>query len=161
MNQPNVEFLPPLPGEGLITLQLLVETDQENLYPIAHVLPNGLVYLLSSTRSQLLTPDTFQPVAELPPLIGKRTYPYAASSVLLALRPQNNYLAEVVVCGGGTGYTKDSPAVDTCGRISPLAQGAVWQMEQMPAPRLMPDMTLLPDGTVFIANGAAQGWGGI
>jgi hypothetical protein len=100
LNQPNMEFLPPYVGEGVIELQLLVETDTYNLYPIAHVLPNGLVFLLAGERSQLLDPVTFNPLLELPLLQGKRTYPFAGSSVLLTLRPANNYLAEVLVCGG-------------------------------------------------------------
>jgi hypothetical protein len=100
LNQPNMEFLPPYVGEGVIEVQLLVETDTYNLYPIAHVLPNGLVFLLAGERSQLLNPMTFQPLLELPLIQGKRTYPFAGGSVLLTLRPSNNYLAEVFVCGG-------------------------------------------------------------
>ena len=100
LNQPNVEFLPPYPGEGLIQLQLLVETDTYNLYPIAHLLPNGLIYILAGERSQLLDPVNFTPVLELPLIQGKRTYPFAGGSVLLPLKPSANYLAEVLVCGG-------------------------------------------------------------
>ena len=66
-----------------------------------------------------------------------------------------------LVCGGGTGTIVTAPALSDCGRIAPLTENPVWQMEEMPTgPRLMPDMTLLPDGTVFIANGAANGWAG-
>lgn len=32
-----------------------------------------------------------------------------------------------------------------------------WTREEMPAPRVMPYSTLLPDGTVFVANGGATG----
>jgi hypothetical protein len=147
-----------LQNEQLITLQLLVETDTYNLYPIAHVLNNGYVYILAGDRSQVFNPLTFVPLFELPVLKGKRTYPTAGSSVLLTLRPSLNYQSEVLVCGGTSGFTADSPALNTCGRIAPLQPQAQWEMEEMPMPRLMPDMTLLPDGTVFIANGAAIGY---
>jgi hypothetical protein len=116
--------------------------------------------MMAGDRNQLLDPDTFQTLLELPPIVGRRTYPLAGSSVLLPLRPSNNYFAEVLTCGGGSDFNKAAPALNTCGRLAPLVQGAQWVMEAMPYPRLMPDMTLLPDGTVFIANGAAFGWGG-
>ncbi|KAI8929563.1 glyoxal oxidase N-terminus-domain-containing protein [Entophlyctis helioformis] len=160
-NQPNMEFVPPAAGEQVITLQLLVDTDTYNMYPHAHLLPNNLVFLMAGDRSQLLNPNTFAPVAELPVIPdGKRTYPFTGGSVLLTLSPRNNYLAEVLVCGGGTGTVITAPALASCGRISPLDPAAQWQMEAMPYARVMPDLTLLPDGTVLILNGAQTGWAG-
>ena len=35
-----------------------------------------------------------------------------------------------------------------------------WQLENMTAPRVMPDTVLLPDGTVFICNGGSTGTAG-
>ncbi|KAF9137414.1 hypothetical protein BG015_002731, partial [Linnemannia schmuckeri] len=49
---------------------------------------------------------------------------------------------------------------DQCGRIKPLAQDADWVMEAMPMGRMMPDMTLLPDGSVMMFNGANMGTAG-
>ena len=79
-NQPNVEFVPPRMGEQVINLPLLVETDTYNLYPIAHLLPNNQVFLMAGERSQLLNSETFQALVELPPIVGKRTYPFAGNS---------------------------------------------------------------------------------
>lgn len=156
LNQPNIEFIPPRLGEEVITLQLLVETDQDNLYPIAHLLPTNLVFIMAGVRSQIFDPDTFEPLFELPVLVGKRTYPYAGGSVMLPLRPENQYLAEILVCGGGSGPAKDAPALDTCARIIPNGLNPQWNYEIMPVARLMPDLVNLPDGTIFITNGMTQ-----
>jgi hypothetical protein len=161
-NQPSVEYLPPLEGDLPIQIQLLVETDQMNLYPNAHLLENGMVFLLAADRAQLLDPLNFELIQELPPIPGGyRTYPYTGSSVLLSLIPANNYQSEILVCGGTSGPNKEAPALDSCGRILPTnLDNPLWNMEKMPMARLMPDMVILADGNILILNGASTGWAG-
>jgi hypothetical protein len=158
VNQPSVEFLPS--GGEPITIPLLVETDTYNLYPIVHLLPNGQVFLLSGERSQLLDPQTFEMQEELVPIVGKRTYPFTGSSVLLSLEPQNEYQPQVLVCGGGTDTYKDAPGLEDCGLLGPLDEEPAWVMDALTGPRVMPDMVLLADGTVLIINGCRQGYAG-
>ncbi len=74
---------------------------------------------------------------------------------------------EILVCGGSTygaflNVGAELPASISCGRIAPLSATPAWAMEDMPLRRNMGDMVLLPDRTVLILNGAAngaQGWG--
>ncbi len=74
---------------------------------------------------------------------------------------------EILVCGGSTygaflNVAAELPASISCGRIAPLSATPAWAMEDMPLRRNMGDMVLLPDRTVLILNGAAngaQGWG--
>ncbi|PQQ11433.1 WSC domain-containing protein [Prunus yedoensis var. nudiflora] len=51
-------------------------------------------------------------------------------------------------------------ALRTCGRLKVSDQKPYWVMEEMPVPRVMADMLLLPTGDVVIINGAALGTAG-
>ncbi len=141
----------------------------DNLYPYVHLLPNDQIFLFANQYAVLFDWKTVTAVKQLPNLPGgPRNYPSAGSSVLLPLSAYIDYtLPEVVVCGGATygAFLNPGaalPATASCGRIAPLTEGANWQMENMPLRRNMGDMVLLPDRTVLIINGAAngaQGWG--
>jgi len=54
------------------------------------------------------------------------------------------------------------PALRTCGRIkiTDPEPAAAWVVEDMPSPRVMGDMILLPHGEVLIINGATDGIAG-
>lgn len=141
----------------------------DNLYPYVHLLPNDQIFMFANQYSILFDWKTVTAVKQLPNLPGgPRNYPSAGSSVLLPLSGHIDYeLPEVVVCGGATygAFLNPGaalPSTASCGRIAPLSEGANWQMENMPLRRNMGDMVLLPDRTVLIVNGAAngaQGWG--
>ena len=159
-NQPTLELLPHRQDESVIELSLLKELPDYVWYPIAHVLSNGQIFLMAGDRSQLLHQASFKTLKELPKIEGDRTYPLTGGSVLLPLRPQEKYKAEVLVCGGGSKMEDDAPALKTCGRILPTSKDPKWLVEDMPGPRIMPDMVLLPDGTVYLGNGAKSGYAG-
>ncbi|RKO85917.1 hypothetical protein BDK51DRAFT_7000, partial [Blyttiomyces helicus] len=90
-----------------------------------------------------------------------RTFPSSASSVLLPLKASENYRPEIMVCGGSSGDAPNPKALDDCGRIHPLDAEPQWAFEQLPdGPRTMGDAVLLPEGNVFIVNGARAGSGG-
>ena len=141
----------------------------DNLYPFVHLLPNNQLFIFANRDSCLYDWTSNTVVKDFPTIPGEpRNYPSAGSSVLLPLTAASGFnYPEVLVCGGAAygAYLNPSAglaASSTCGRISPLADGADWAMEYMPQQRTMGDMVLLPTGDTLIINGAAngaQGWG--
>ncbi|KAG8090717.1 hypothetical protein GUJ93_ZPchr0011g27075 [Zizania palustris] len=170
----NFEFFPRDDVPQLTLFPFLDETTEmgaeNNLYPFLHLLPDGTVFAFANDRAVVFDPYNRAPLRRLPAIPGgvPRNYPSSGSSVLLLLRPESPLHAEVLVCGGtprgayqlalrnGTFV----PADRTCGRIAPTDANPVWAMEEMPMPRVMGDMVLLPTGDVLIVNGAATGTAG-
>jgi hypothetical protein len=143
---------------------------EDNLYPFLHLLPDATVFVFANDRAVVFDPYNRAPLRRLPAIPGgvPRNYPSSGSSVLLPLRPDSPSHAEVLVCGGAPrgAYRLAlrngtfAPADRTCGRIAPTDANPVWAMEEMPLPRAMGDMVLLPTGDVLIVNGAAAGTAG-
>jgi hypothetical protein len=81
--------------------------------------------------------------------------------VLLPLRPTTDppYRATVMMIGGGgPGAGIAAPATASCELLDTAADPRAWRLTApMNHPRVMPDAVLLPDGTVFVANGSDQG----
>ncbi|KAL1924184.1 uncharacterized protein VTP21DRAFT_7219 [Calcarisporiella thermophila] len=161
-NNPTYEFYPRKPeDEPNYELPILRTTIPYNLYPQVHVLPNGNLFILSNKDAVLYDYQKHSTVRELPQVPGvPRTYPLTGGSVLLPLNPDDNYRAEILVCGGVSAMERTIESDDTCARITPLDDHPEWHMEKMPNRRTMPDMTLLADSNVHIANGAQQGFAG-
>ncbi|KAF9021791.1 hypothetical protein BGZ52_001442 [Haplosporangium bisporale] len=143
INVPNFELFPPLPGpQKTIDFPFLVETLPNNLYPIVHLLPDKNLFILASTKAIILSTSTWKIIKRLPDIPGPpRNYPLTGGSVLLPLTPENKFQPEILM-------PRASPPTPT------------WEMEDMPFGRMMPDMTLLADGTVAIMNGAETGTAG-
>ncbi|RKO87350.1 glyoxal oxidase N-terminus-domain-containing protein, partial [Blyttiomyces helicus] len=134
-----------------------------NLYPALHLMPNTPDHIFTIIGDQVFIYDYInnQNVTTLPFLPNPRTFPSSASTVLLPLKASENYRPEVMVCGGSSGDAPNPLALDDCGRIHPLDAEPEWTFEKLPdGPRTMGDAILLPDGTVFITNGARLGSGG-
>jgi len=100
---------------------------------------------------------------------GARSYPSTASSALLPLDSANNFQKlEIIICGGSPmgAFTKVRnkktyvQALSSCGRMEITSQNPQWQMENMPGPRVMGDMLILPTGELLIINGARNGTAG-
>ena len=164
-NNPSFEMLDP---EGVshgasITMPLLVKAQPYFMYPFVHLLPTGDLFVFTSKSSQLFSVADLKAIKSLPDLPGDyRTYPNTGGSVLLPLSSANNWSASVIICGGGAYQDIDSPTDPSCGRMNPLAEDSVWEIDAMPEGRGMVEGTLLPDGTVLWLNGAdkgAQGFG--
>ncbi|GMY26072.1 aldehyde oxidase GLOX [Fagus crenata] len=146
--------------------------DENNLYPFVHLLPDGNLYIFANKRSILFDYNRNLVVKEFPVIPGdfKRNYPSTGSSVLLPLRLNGTELpeAEVMVCGGAPNgafnnssyYRVFVSAANTCGRLRVTDPNPQWVMEEMPMPRVMSDMLLLPTGEVIIINGAMNGTAG-
>ncbi|ORY02248.1 hypothetical protein K493DRAFT_334707 [Basidiobolus meristosporus CBS 931.73] len=164
INVPTFELYPQLPDDpfkGQKELNLLKETLPNNLYPAAHLLPNGNLFIFASTKSVILNTKTWEVERELPEIPGGvRTYPLTGASILLPLSSENKYQAEVLICGGSTKYNRNSPGITSCGRINLDDENPQWEMEEMPIPRVMPDMMALPDGKLIILNGVQVGTAG-
>ncbi|KAM3293521.1 hypothetical protein ACQJBY_036837 [Aegilops geniculata] len=175
--QYNFEFFPhdgvngPPPLTFFPFLDETTEVDAENnLYPFLHLLPDGTVFVFANDRAVVFDPYNRTPLRRLPTIPGgvPRNYPSSGSSVLLPLRPEYPTHAEVLVCGGAPRGAYQLalrngtfvPTERTCGRIAPTDANPVWAMEEMPLPRVMGDMVLLPTGDVLIVNGAAAGTAG-
>ncbi|KAI0691022.1 copper radical oxidase [Cytidiella melzeri] len=174
-NNPTIEYFPPkdINGEnGLpIKLQFFVDTLNSNLFPIAFSLPDGKVFMAANHDAMIY--DWKNNVERRLPQIpnGVRvTYPMTGTGVLLPLTPANNYMPEILLCGGSTvddtkpGYeiSSQDSASSQCSRMVLTDEGiaAGWQVEQMPQARTMPDAVLLPTGKVLIVNGAGSGISG-
>lgn len=126
-------------------------------YPRCHVLRDGSVFVVSDMADgdvhrwlPYTDPQNWTRVADAPAGYTGNPQPY--TSVLLALRHQNEYAPDVLVCGLGTAR-----------RIQPLASNPAWTptagrtMDRTPA-RIYPLATLLPTGEVFVSGGTTSGF---
>ncbi|KAL5553953.1 hypothetical protein UlMin_041354 [Ulmus minor] len=178
------EFFPKNSGNDLsfrsYFLRFLVETmdpyEENNLYPFLHLLPDGNLFIFANNRSISLDYNLHRTVKEFPVIPGgfKRSYPSTGSSVLLPLRLKPSFFqtilpeAEVMICGGAPpgAYNMSNKArvfvsaARTCGRLRVTDPNPEWVMEEMPMPRVMSDMLILPNGDVIIINGASNGTAG-
>ncbi|XP_051134950.1 aldehyde oxidase GLOX [Andrographis paniculata] len=169
-DQFNYEFYPKIfPGE-FRPLYFLKETKDEyenNLYPFVHLLPDGNLFIFANTRAILYDYINNRLITEFPPIPGgdPRNYPSSGSSVLLPLDDQN-LQPEIIICGGAPQRAVERAiqgaflrTTSTCGRLK-IKPTATWTMENMPLPRVMGDMLILPDGNLIIINGAGSGVAG-
>ncbi|XP_059650394.1 aldehyde oxidase GLOX-like [Cornus florida] len=172
----NYEFYPKKPKE-LYKLPFLRETsdpfEENNLYPFVYLLPDGNVYIFANNRSISYDYVNHRIIKEFPVIPGeKRSYPATGASVLLPIRLTGGNTrspeVEVMICGGANGgayltaekHRKFVEASKTCGRLKLTDPKPQWVMEEMPMPRVMPDMVLLPTGDIIIVNGASNGTAG-
>ncbi|KAG0578990.1 hypothetical protein M758_4G054000 [Ceratodon purpureus] len=168
--QPSYEFVPHQ-GKAAIPLAILSKAfapkpeGENNIYPFVHLLPDGNLFIFANVYSTVFNYKTNRVVKNLPDL-GRdpRVYPYSGTSTLLPLSPADGYRAIVFICGGGPlgAYGKAKgrnylTALDTCGRIEPLAANAKWSVEKMPGPRVMVDGVILPTGEFLYVNGMQAG----
>lgn len=193
---PTCETIPAGAG-GAQFLHFLVEAWPYHSYPFVYVLPSGELfvfikncsYFLKSVRDKwnrekwevtkgpkLGSQNHNQQEIEEP----AKHYPNSATSVLLPLLPEDNYLAKVMIIGGSganiypqwadniiPGFDCKSHEIDAlnkCYRIGinpESTDSAEWEeTEPMKNPRVMPDAVLLPDGNVLVVNGLSKGFAG-
>lgn len=165
------EFVPGRPA-GQVALPFLQEThkvfgDDQNLYPFLHLLPSGNVFIFARRDSILLDPISGIIVRKYPTLQGEpRNYPTQGSSVMMPLDSGDGFtMATIMVCGGANDNAYSDPATQyaasaTCGLLEATAADPQWTLLDMPFPRVMGDMILLPHGRVLLINGAQQGSAG-
>ncbi|THU91855.1 hypothetical protein K435DRAFT_673254 [Dendrothele bispora CBS 962.96] len=177
ISNPTYEFFPPKNINGFNGVQIpnkfLNDTLNANHFPIMMLLPSGNIFVAANRQAMLFNwrnnTEVGQRLPEIPNGI-RVTSPYSAGAVLLPLTPENNYTPEVMICGGSNvsdainplQLSSQTPASTQCARMVLTPQGiaADWTVEDMPQPRVMPELILLPDGRILIVNGAQTGVAG-
>jgi uncharacterized membrane protein len=122
-----------------------------DLYPRLHLLPNGKVfYSGSQTTSKLFDPstNTWNTSVAKTNYSGTRTY---GTSVLLPLRPGNNYDPQVMIMGGGNPATNTTEIIDM-GALTPAWQSG----PNMSQPRIEMNAVILPNGRVLALGGSTN-----
>jgi hypothetical protein len=167
-NNPSFEFYPN-PNNKKYDLSVLKVQEgstvqRYTLYSFAYVLPDGNIFLLVDRRTVIWNPYTNTIVKTLPIApAGLRNYPLTGGVLALPASASNGYWPDILACGGNSIFTKTGEATRQCGRIKTkdYAKGtSKWSSENMPSPRVMPDMVNLPNGKVLIINGAMNGVAG-
>ncbi|XP_030531300.2 aldehyde oxidase GLOX-like [Rhodamnia argentea] len=143
---------------------------ENNLYPFLHLSSDGNLFIFANRDSILFDYKRDKVVKKFPQIPGKgsRSYPSSGSSVIFPLEHGNKFCkVEVMVCGGAAtgahraaGHGKFLKGLQSCGRMVITGDEHKWKMEDMPGPRLMNDMIILPMGHVLIINGAQRGSAG-
>jgi hypothetical protein len=137
-----------------------------DLYPFVFVLPSGELLVHSRTVTRFLDWSSLDwSATELPGVSPvSRTYPGQGSAVLLPLLPGEDppYRARVLVVGGGGADPLDldvsTPARNSVELLDLGEPIPAWrETASMAHPRVMPDATLLPDGSVLVSGGSATG----
>ncbi len=170
----NYEFLPN--SRGVTNLPFLQQTDdrccENNLYPFTHLAADGNLFIFANQDSILLDWKSGKVIQNYPTLPGgPRNYPSSGSSVLLPIQAATGFtVSEVVICGGAPAgsFNKANagiyePALQSCGRIEITGTAEPkWATFNMPFPRVLGDMLILPTADILIINGAqagTAGWG--
>ncbi|CAJ1974974.1 unnamed protein product [Sphenostylis stenocarpa] len=170
------EFVPKIsPGENFFDLPFLHQTNDNNeggnnLYPFLHLSSDGNLFVFANRDSILLNLRRNKVIKTFPriPGEGSRNYPSSGSSVILPLDHRDNFQkVEVMVCGGSSTGAFTAAAkgrflegLRSCGRMVITGNNHKWDMENMPKPRLLHDMLILPKGDILIINGAEHGCAG-
>lgn len=146
-------------------------TEGNNLYPFLHLSSDGNLFIFANRDSILINPRRNRVIKTFPRIPGKgsRNYPSSGSSVLLPLDHKDNNFrkSEVMICGGAASGAHRAAkegrflkGLSSCGRMVITGNKHVWEMENMPGPRLLHDMIILPTGRIMIINGAKSGAAG-
>ncbi|CAG8713680.1 7788_t:CDS:2, partial [Acaulospora colombiana] len=167
VTNPTYEFYP---GDSQsTTIQFLVDTLPYNLYPAVILLPGppgqNWLYMAANRKAQIWDYVKQTVVKTLPDIPGgPRTYPCTGTSTLLPLSYENNYNAEIIVCGGSSEpFAPDSVTDKDCVRLDLSQTNLTWVSEpfgDLPTGRLMADVIHMPDGKLLFVNGAGQGYAG-
>lgn len=171
------EFVPKTGKEKSFDLPLLHQTynkreGESNLYPFLHLSSDGNIFIFANQDSVLFNYKRNRVVKTFPriPGGGSRNYPSTGSSVILPLDYRNKFQeVEVMICGGSASGAYRAAkrgqflkGLQSCGRMMITGNTHKWEMEEMPEPRLLNDMLILPTGNILIINGAktgCAGWG--
>jgi hypothetical protein len=103
---PSIEILPaPAGGPTYLTMDWLLATDPNNLYPFSFVLPHGNIFIIYYNQARILNEVTFATVTTFPTIpgavnaAGGRTYPMEGTAMVM---PQHSPYTDpftVLTCG--------------------------------------------------------------
>ncbi|KAF8491027.1 glyoxal oxidase [Gautieria morchelliformis] len=156
-----------------VNLDILDSTLPANLFPLTWLLPSGNLFLQVNWAASIFAykdnafSGTENPIANIPGAV--RTYPASASSAMLPLTPQNNWTATILFCGG-TNLQPDQwstdwnvaqyPSSDSCVNITPDVSTNWVTDDALPHGRVMGSFVFMPNGKLFLVNGAGTGVAG-
>ncbi|QRW26896.1 glyoxal oxidase [Rhizoctonia solani] len=166
-NNPTYEFFPSK-GDP-VGLNILTKTLPANLFPLTWLLPSGNLFIQTNWGTEVFDykSNTEYELDDIPHAV--RTYPASGASIMLPLTPANNWTATVLFCGGSD-LQPDQwvenwaiaayPADATCVKMTPDVDAKWTDDDSLPEGRTMGNMIALPNGQIFMVNGANQGVAG-
>ncbi|KAI0051619.1 copper radical oxidase, partial [Auriscalpium vulgare] len=176
-SEPTFEFYPSR-GGNLAISQFMIKTSGLNSYAHMYLMPSGKMFVQANYSSMIWDYNANVETA-LPDMPNQivRVYPASGATAMLPLTPANNYTPTVLFCGGSDMTdeqwgnfsfpnidTWNHPASADCQRITPEptdGSAPVYvQDDDMPVGRTMGQFIALPDGTLLVLNGGANGTAG-
>ncbi|WOO79788.1 Aldehyde oxidase GLOX [Vanrija pseudolonga] len=165
-DNPTYEFYPSRGAPK--KMQLLADTTTLNLYALTWLLPSGKLFIQSGNTASLFDPNAgveTRGFSNVP--FSVRVYPGSGASASLPQTPDNNWDLRVFICGGTNSNWSLGQAVtklksdNSCISISPDKGEKSWTTEDsMDQGRVMGEFVSLPDGRLFLVNGALSGTAG-
>ncbi|CAE6410335.1 unnamed protein product [Rhizoctonia solani] len=166
-NNPTIEYYPSRGNP--VGLPMLMRTLPANLYTLTWLLPSGMVFMQTNLGTQLYDTENNveYPLADMPHAV--RTYPASGATTMLPLTPANNWTATILFCGGSDLKPEQwrvsdplvtYPADASCVSMTPDVSTDWKDEDTMPLGRTMGNFVILPNGKIFLGNGANTGVAG-
>ncbi|CAE6450913.1 unnamed protein product [Rhizoctonia solani] len=175
--EPTYEYYPSRYSPPKV-MQFMIDTSGLNSYAHAFLMPSGKIFAQANYSTILWDHDN-NIETKLPDMPGRviRVYPASGAVAMKPLTPENNWTPDILFCGGSDmpedawgnySYpninTWNYPASTDCHSIIPEptdgSSPTYVKEDDLPDPRTMGQFILLPDGTMLIINGAANGTAG-
>ncbi|KAI0353315.1 DUF1929-domain-containing protein [Trametes cingulata] len=174
---PTYEFFP-ANGRQQQVMNFMIKTSGLNAYALTYLMPSGKMLVQANYSTVLWDPLTNEET-DLPDMPGQivRVYPASGANAMLPLTPENNYTPTVIFCGGTYmddwswgnyswpfADTWEIPASPKCHTITPEpTDGSPVEYvedDDLPVGRTMGQFIALPDLTMLVVNGGANGTAG-
>ncbi|KAG8771435.1 hypothetical protein FRC12_003617 [Ceratobasidium sp. 428] len=159
-------------------MQFMIDTSGLNSYAHAFLMPSGKIFA-QANYSTIMWDHDQNVETKLPDMPGRviRVYPASGAVAMKPLTPENNWTPEILFCGGSDmpedawgnySYpninTWNYPASDDCQSIIPEptdgSSPTYVKDDSLSIGRTMSQFITLPDGTMLVINGAANGTAG-
>ncbi|KAI0324825.1 DUF1929-domain-containing protein [Cubamyces sp. BRFM 1775] len=174
---PTYEFFP-ANGRQEQFMNFMNKTSGLNAYALTYLMPSGKMLVQANYSTTLWDPLTNEET-DLPDMPGQivRVYPASGANAMLPLTPENDYTPTVIFCGGI--YMDDwswgnyswpfadtwaIPSSNKCHTLTPEpTDGSTVDYvedDDLPVGRTMGQFIALPDMTMLVVNGGANGTAG-